>query len=60
MTTDSEPSDPNEVKDELHHEQKLVRVFALGRKIRPSMMRYTEKELDQLDIRLLRGFYVQD
>jgi hypothetical protein len=48
------------VKKEISSKSPLVGVTALGRKAMPSMMRYVEAPLTNLDIRLLKGFYVSD
>ena len=59
-TSDFDCSDMNDLKKEISSKSKLVGVTALGRKVMPSIMRYADKEkpLSQLDIGLLKGFYV--
>lgn len=58
-STDADVSDPNEIKKDLTSADKFVRIYTLGRKALPRMIRYTDNKLKPMDIRLLKGFYVQ-
>jgi hypothetical protein len=50
----------NDLKKEISSKSPLVGVTALGRKAMPNLLRYVTDPLTPLDIRLLKGFYVNN
>ena len=59
-TSDFDGSDMNDLKKEISSKSPLVGVTALGRKAMPNLLRYVTDPLTPLDIRLLKGFYVNN